>query len=466
MHPRFARHPIVLATVFLVYFLLGHLGLTLADLNASSTAVWPPSGFALAALLLVGLPVWPAVWAGAVFVHFTATGSPVTAIALGSGNLLGAVAAAVLIDRFASGAHVFRSADRIFRFVAISAFATMLSASAGGATLQMLQPSQGFDAAYVWMTMWLGDFTGILVVTPLVVLWALTPVRMPHWPELLEGAALVALMVAVGLVVFAGLFPSDIKTYPLEFLCVPFFLWAAFRFGPREAVTVLAILSGIAVWGTARRLGPFALGTPNESLVLLQAYTAVVAVMAVVLAAVVAQQRQAEAKLQDLASTDPLTGLANYRRLIDVLRIEIARSSRTGRSFAVLFLDMDGLKKINDRHGHLVGSRALMRVGDALRRSCRAIDTPSRYGGDEFAVVLPETGDEGGAAVLKRVSDRLAADPDRPTLSVSGGVAVYPRDGDSPTMLLRAADRTLYEAKARRKAARPVEQPRADARSA
>ena len=66
MHPRFARHPIVLATVFLVYFLLGHLGLTLADLNASSTAVWPPSGFALAALLLVGLPVWPAVWAAPV----------------------------------------------------------------------------------------------------------------------------------------------------------------------------------------------------------------------------------------------------------------------------------------------------------------------------------------------------------------------------------------------------------------
>jgi diguanylate cyclase (GGDEF)-like protein len=188
--------------------------------------------------------------------------------------------------------------------------------------------------------------------------------------------------------------------------------------------------------------------------------------MGVVLAAVVSQQRHAEARLQELASTDPLTGLANYRRLIDVLKVEIARSGRTGRPFAVLFLDMDGLKKINDRHGHLVGSRALTRVGDALRRSCRAIDTPSRYGGDEFAVVLPETGDEGGAAVLKRVGDRLAADPDRPQLSVSGGVAVYPRDGDSPTMLLRAAGRTLYEAKAHRGVARQSEPPHADARSA
>lgn len=418
-------------------------------------------------LLLVGRPVWPAIWAGAVFVHFTATGDAMTSLAIGSGNLIEGLIGALLIDRFAGGADVFRSAERIFNFTAIAALATTISASIGAATLYYqagtVPPS---DVAYVWMTFWLGNFTGILVIAPLVTLWALTPLRMPHWSEVLEGVGLMGLLASVSLLVFAGLFPSDIKNYPLEFLCVPFFLWAAFRFGPREAATALAIVSGIAVWGTARRLGPFAVGTPNESLVLLQAYTSVIAVMCVVLAAVVAQQRRAEAKLQELASTDPLTGLANYRKLIDVLKVEIARSGRTGRSFAVLFLDMDGLKKINDRYGHLVGSRALTRVGDALRRSCRAIDTPSRYGGDEFAVVLPETADEGGAAVLKRVCDRLAADTDKPSLSVSGGVAVYPRDGDSPTMLLRAADRTLYEAKARRGTARHSEPPRADARSA
>jgi two-component system cell cycle response regulator len=147
---------------------------------------------------------------------------------------------------------------------------------------------------------------------------------------------------------------------------------------------------------------------------------------------------------------------------MEVLRAEIARSNRTMRPFAVLFLDMNGLKRINDRWGHLVGSRALARLADTLRTSSRTIDTPARFGGDEFAIVLPETGEEGGHVVLRRICDRLAADPDKPALSVSGGVAIFPRDGDSPTLLLRAADKLLYDAKARAAAARKAAPPAAD----
>jgi diguanylate cyclase (GGDEF)-like protein len=172
------------------------------------------------------------------------------------------------------------------------------------------------------------------------------------------------------------------------------------------------------------------------------------------LAAVVAEHKQAEGQLREMATTDPLTGLANYRRLLEVLKIEIARSNRTGRPFAVLFVDMNGLKKLNDKYGHLAGSRALCRIAETLRQSCRQIDTPARFGGDEFALVLPETGEAGGQVVLRRINDRLAADPGKVTIAVSGGVAVFPRDGDSPTLLLRAADKLLYRAKAETAASR------------
>jgi diguanylate cyclase (GGDEF)-like protein len=114
----------------------------------------------------------------------------------------------------------------------------------------------------------------------------------------------------------------------------------------------------------------------------------------------------------------------------------------------VVFFDMDGLKRINDELGHLTGSRAVCRFAETLKASCRATDTAARYGGDEFVVILPETGEEGADAILQRVQERLADDRDKPELAVSAGVAVYPRDGGTPTTLLSAADRALYVAKA------------------
>ncbi len=149
-------------------------------------------------------------------------------------------------------------------------------------------------------------------------------------------------------------------------------------------------------------------------------------------------------QVRSMAVSDSLTGLANYRRLISVLEAELDRSRRTQRPFSVVLLDMDGLKSVNDQFGHLTGSRALVRIGKLLRNHSRAIDTAARYGGDEFAVVLPEAGRDIAARVVGRIRERLAAETEVPALSFSAGVAAFPEDGDSPEKLLGAADRALY----------------------
>jgi diguanylate cyclase (GGDEF)-like protein/PAS domain S-box-containing protein len=165
----------------------------------------------------------------------------------------------------------------------------------------------------------------------------------------------------------------------------------------------------------------------------------------------ITEQRAREDQLRKRADTDGLTGLANYRQLVDVLDIEITRSKRTLREFTLLFLDLDGLKMVNDTYGHQTGSRALCRLANVLRLCCRSIDTAARYGGDEFALVLPETAAGPALLVARRICDLFATDGEEPKLTVSFGIASYPQDAETIGPLLYAADNALYSMKNNRK---------------
>ncbi len=168
----------------------------------------------------------------------------------------------------------------------------------------------------------------------------------------------------------------------------------------------------------------------------------------------VTEQRTLEDQLRHQALSDSLTGLGNHRRLFEVLHAEICRTKRTGREFSLLLLDLDGLKWINDQFGHQVGSRALCRLAEIVRDCCRSVDTAARHGGDEFALVLPETGPTAAALVGQRICDLLAKDTEEPPLSVSVGVAGYPSDAETIGTLLYAADRVLYAMKAKKPGSR------------
>ena len=161
----------------------------------------------------------------------------------------------------------------------------------------------------------------------------------------------------------------------------------------------------------------------------------------------VTAQRASEDHLRHLAATDVLTGLANYRKFSETLESEIKRSQRTARAFAVLLFDLNGLKRINDSRGHLMGNWALCRLADIFHVSCRSIDTAARYGGDKFTILLPETGAHEADAVGRRICERLSNDREEPLLSVSVGIVVYPEDGITIEALFQATDRVLYKMK-------------------
>jgi diguanylate cyclase (GGDEF)-like protein len=445
------RRLLLLLGLAVVYYLAAKLGLQFAYVDKSVTTVWPPTGIALAAFVLFGYRVWPAIVAGAFFANLTTSGAVLPSLGIAAGNTLEGLLGAFLVNRFARGGRVFDRVRDIFLFTALAALvSTIVSATLGVASLVLSGERTFAHAGRVWLTWWLGDAVGDIVYAPALILWiGVKPGPQWNTRQLLEAIAAALATAAVTFAIFGGVFPE--RHYEITGLLWPVLIWIAFRFGPRESATAIVIVSIVSILQTKNGYGPFAPLSASESFALLQLWTGITAVTSLVLAAVVAAQREVQGTWRELAVTDPLTGLANHRQLVQALEAEIKRSRRTAQPLAVVLLDLDGLKQINDRHGHLAGSLAIRRVAEALLGSCRATDTAARFGGDEFALVLPETGEAAAWHVARGVVDRLATDAEKPNLSISVGVAVYPGHGETVEALLNAADVALYETKERRK---------------
>jgi PAS domain S-box-containing protein len=298
-----AREAAWLVAVCAAYFLAGTLGLRLAFVHQNATAVWPPTGIALAAVLLRGPRVWPAILAGAFLVNQTTAGTTLGSLAIAGGNTLEALVGGHLVRRFAGGPRAFERARSALRFALLAGLcAPVASATVGVVVLAGSGEAVWARSPLIWLTWWLGDATGALVVTPALLLW----VQRPSWghgmARLAEFAALMMAILLCAAVVFGPLLPAGAHGSPIAFLSLPPLLWAALRFGPREMATAMLVTCALAVAGTIRGMGPYGRQEPWLALLLVQGNALMIGAMAMALSGAVAEQEQEHRLVRERAA--------------------------------------------------------------------------------------------------------------------------------------------------------------------
>ena len=287
-----------LAALALAYFVAGRLGLSLAFVHASASAVWPPTGIALAAVLIVGPWVWPGIAIGAFLVNLTTSGSILASIGIASGNTFEALVGAHLVSRFANGTRAFDRALDVVKYAVLAGLvAPVVAATIGVASLLGTGLTTSGQWPRVWFTWWLGDAGGAVAIAPALILLVGSSPRSLRG-RALELVFLAATLWAVSTSIFGGGFGISQSNYALEYLVIPLLLWPAFRFGPRETALCVLGLAAIAVWGTLQGFGPFGREDPNVALLLVQTFAGVAAVTSATIAALVDERRRLNDQLE------------------------------------------------------------------------------------------------------------------------------------------------------------------------
>jgi integral membrane sensor domain MASE1 len=294
-----ARKLGLLASLCVIYFVAGRLGLKVAFVHPYVTPIWIPSGVALAAFILCGYEVWPAILLGSFLDHVTRAGLTANTFSIPLASVLEGIAGAYVVKKFAYGAKAFDSAKGVFLFVLLGCVCATVINPTVGISFDYLQGHIGVgDIGFRWLSWWLAHGIGALLVAPFLILVFRTTHHGLDAGEVRELTVLLLGLIFVCLLVFGPLSRSLNKDQIVQvWVCVPFLIWAAFRFCPLEAAGTTLILFGTAIWGTLHGYGSFVARNLTTSLILLDTFIGVIGTMTLVVAAMVVERRHIEGEL-------------------------------------------------------------------------------------------------------------------------------------------------------------------------
>ncbi len=284
------RYVVTAAVLAVTYVIAGRLGFAASAVNPIVSSAWPPSGVALAALVLLGRRYWPAIFIGAFLVNLSGDIHPLGAAAIAIGNTLEAVTGAWMLSRFSGFRPSMERLQDVFGMLLAAIASTPISATVGVATLYALHGVSGVSYATVWLTWFTGDAIGILIITPLAFTWLTGAKPRITTTNVVEATALAALVIAFTVVLFQSRFSYMYAIFPVA-------IWAALRFGPRGTTTVVLVVSTLAIGYTLNGMGPFGTSTAVHNLLQLQIFISLLSLTTLILAAVITERRSAELAL-------------------------------------------------------------------------------------------------------------------------------------------------------------------------
>lgn len=442
-----------------ITFLAAKLGLKFALFDDNISLVWPPTGISLAALLIFGKRLWPGVFIGALVATLSTGVSWVFAVGAAFANVIEALLGTILITKYKIRHQLDRIWD-VLLFIGIAVLCTPIIAGLMGGSSFCLthscSASQFFMIAFQWA---LGNAMGALILTPLLLSW---------WSEVPSlSAKPVISLIGVSCLVITNLFIFgvietpflDANLYAVEYLSFPLLIWAGFSLRQRGASTAIFLTVIIAILGTVTDTGPFVkMQSTNAGLFRLWSFIGVVSFPTLLLAAAVEERQIAEKRLEQLATCDSLTGLPNRITLIQKIE-EIFSHCQTEKqeySCAILFIDLNRFKEINDSFGHRVGDQLLYQVAQRLENSVSQNHLVARMGGDEFSVLLSEIDNkieaiQASEEILRQLEYPFYIEDCKFLIGATIGIAFGNHDYKNPEDLLRDADIAMYQAKVQQK---------------